>query len=345
MIKIIIKKYFLVFLIFFIFSLIYIIHEQTSKLNTYALGNQSSKKIKTSLKIMYSIPTIQTEKQDKIELDNFISCYQEPININNFSNNLKNKYNEIENHFKSANEAVSFSYEDLYSGLHISYNENQQYFAASTIKAPVVLYIYYLYINGKIDLNKIITYEPIHYVGGSGSIQNQPYGTQYTIKELLKKTIVESDNIAYTMLTTLVNTNDIKTFWNNLGTSTFWQNNQIWGQTNSKDGVIYMKELYKFTESNPNVADEILKLHFDSICKLININNKYKVAHKSGWNSATIHDMAIVYHSEPYVISINTLLGYKDFTNFFNKASNLINEFHEIYWEEKANYCYEKNFK
>lgn len=346
MVKIMAQKFLLVFLIFLFLSFGYIIYSQTQELDSYKIGNQSTKQIRSSLKIDYSNPTIQVEKQNKSELNSFIGCYQEPIDINNFSANLKNKYTEIERHFKSSNGTVSFSYEDLYSGLHISYNENQQYFAASTIKAPVVIYIYHLYLNNKIDLNQVITYKPHHYVEGSGSIQKEPYGTQYTIKQLIEKTIKDSDNVAYKMLTTIINTQDVKQFWKNLGADTFWANNKIWSQSNSKDSLIYMKELYKLTENNPNISEELLKLYFESVCRLININNKnIKIAHKSGWNSASIHDMAIVYNSEPYVLSINSSLGYKNYTEFFNKASNLINEFHETYWNEKSDYCYNKVFK
>ena len=50
--------------------------------------------------------------------------------------------NAIQNYFSSSGTMVSFSYEDLYTGLHLSFNENSQYFTASTIKSPVALYIY-----------------------------------------------------------------------------------------------------------------------------------------------------------------------------------------------------------
>lgn len=346
MIKGLIKSSTIVLFFFLFCAFIHIIYSQTNKLETYEIGNQSTTDIKSSLALNYDKPTIQIETQNKSELNNFIACYQEPIDINNFSTKLKNKYIEIENHFKSANATVSFSYEDLYSGLHISYNENQQYFAASTIKAPVVLYIYHLYANKKIDLNQVLTYQPHHYVEGSGTIKNESYGRQYTIKELIRKTIVDSDNVAYKMLTTVVNSYEIKQFWSNLGSNTFWTNYKIWGQINSKDGVIYMKELYKFIKNNPQYSDELLNLFYNSVCKLINIDDKnIKIAHKSGWNSSYIHDMAIVYDSEPYVLSITSLLGYQNYSSFFNKASNLVNDFHEIYWQEKSDYCYKKAFK
>lgn len=346
MIKIIIKNLSIVLFVFLFLAFIYIIYSQKTKLSSYEIGNKNVKEVSSSLLIGYNDPSIEIENTNRNELNEFIACYKEPVSINDFSEKLRNKFNEIESFFINSNNTASFSYEDLYSGLHISYNENQTYFSASTIKAPVILYIYHLAINGKLDLNQLVTYNSYHFVEGSGSIQFQPYGKQYTIKELTEKAIIESDNIAYKMLTSIVNLNEIKSFWKNLGSDTFWTNNNIWGQTNTKDGIIYMKELYKFTKNNTEISDELLNLYFSSVCKLININdNSIKIAHKSGWNSATIHDIAIVYDSEPYVIAIDTLMGYKDYKSFFNKASELINQFHKIYWDEKSDYCYSKTFK
>ena len=38
------------------------------------------------------------------------------------------------------------------------------------------------------------------------------------------------------------------------------------------------------------------------------------------------------------------LKGNLNFYPFFNRASNLINEFHNLYWQEKSSYCYNKVF-
>ena len=61
-------------------------------------------------------------------LSNFVSCYQEPMKQEDFTSEMKNKYNEIEKYFASSKQKISFSYEDLYTGLHISYNEHQTYY-------------------------------------------------------------------------------------------------------------------------------------------------------------------------------------------------------------------------
>ena len=336
------KKTGIVLGVYFIIGLIYIAFSLSSKVKFYEKGGNSIDD--TKLNLTYNDTYIYEEDILDNNLSSFVSCYQEPMKQEDFTSEMKNKYNEIEKYFSSSPEKVSFSYEDLYTGLHISYNENQTYFAASVIKAPVVMYVYKLYTEGQLDLNTVISYQPHHYVGGSGYIQFQPVGSQYTIKNLAEKAIVDSDNIAYAMLADYVAKKGVKEYWKNLGADYFWSGS-IWGSISSHDGAIYMKQLYKFINENTQVKEELLNYHFNSVARLISLNNKdIKIAHKSGWNSATIHDSAIIFDKQPYVLAIMSLKGYTNSNSYFSQASNLINEFHNLYWQEKSSYCYNKIF-
>ena len=337
------KNYFVVLILFLLASFIYIISSQKSKILAYEYGGDNNL-------INNQLVIEANEGVDKkigiSELDNFISCYEEPIGREDYTPEMNKKLEEINRLFATSSTKVSFTYEDLYTGLHLSYNENSTYFAASVIKSPVVLYVYKLYLEKKLDLNEVLVYKPSHYVAGTGSIQYQKYGTKYTIRELIAKTIIESDNIAYTMLCQRINNSDIRNFWKEKGVTTFWYGNNIWGQVNSKDGAIYMKELYLFLKENPELKEEILSYYLRSATRLIKLNNTgIPIAHKSGWTSSTIHDMAIIFSDQPYVLSINSLLGYGNFSSFFYQASNLINEFHKLYWDKKSERCYRQVFE
>lgn len=299
--------------------------------------------IKSSNKGNTPVETVEHQT----DIKKFNNCHKKPIEQNEFSEKLKEKLNEIEKHFESSDIEVSFSYEDIQTGMHIGYNENERYFTASVIKSPVVMYIYKMSINNEIDLNEEIIYEPKFYSGGTGSLQYEPFYTKYTIRELIKKTIIESDNVAYRMLCSKVPKEEIKSFYHELGATTFWdESNTIWGEISSKDGALYMKELYRFMEENKDLKQEMLSSYTKASNKLITLKTKEtEIAHKSGWASTSIHDMGIVYDKHPYVLSINTSLGYENFTPFFTKASILINEFHELYWNQKLENCYDEAFK
>lgn len=281
---------------------------------------------------------------DEKKNENFYSCYMGKMSEDDYSPELKNKVSEINNYFKSSNTRVSFAYEDLYTGLHLSYNEDQLYFAASVIKSPVIMYVYKMSSENLLDLNEVLTYTSSFYMGGTGSLQYEQFGGQYTIRELAKKAIIESDNVAYAMLCNRVNNSDIRNFWKNSGSSTFWSNNSIWGNVKSRDGVIYMKQLYNFLNENEEIKKELMEYYSNASLKLIKVPGT-PIAHKSGWTNSAIHDMAIIYNNQPYVLSINTLLGEGDFRPFFAKASGLIDEFHNLYWREKQQICYDKYIK
>ena len=340
MIKSMFSSFTKVLLMFLFVSFIYIITSQKTIISAYESGGDYN----STNEFIVVNNTAINEKTGNSELENFISCYKEPIAREDYTAEMNNKLDQIYNLFASSKTKVSFTYEDLYTGLHLSYNESNAYFAASVIKSPVVLYTYMMYLNGELDLEEILTYTPKFYIAGTGSIQYQKYGTKYTIRELIAKTILESDNIAYAMICDRVDKSNIREFWKEKGVTTFWYNNNIWGQVNSKDGAIYMKELYSFLDEHPELKEEVLGYYFNSATPLIKLNENVSIAHKSGWTSAAIHDMAIVYSEQPYVLSINSLMGYGSFNSFFFKATTLINDFHKLYWEKKSDACYSKVF-
>lgn len=338
------KKLFYTFikiLVLYLFAgLIFIVYALNNKLDNYDIKNDY---YDGNIEISYN-ENSDSFKSDKNNnsVQNYIDCYEYPIKEEEFTVEMKNKLNEIYNLFSDPNYTLSFAYEDLYTGLHISYNENQLYFSASTIKAPVALYIYQQAELGKIDLESYMTYTPEFYVEGSGSIQYQPMGSTYKIKELTRKTIVESDNIAYQMISSKAD-NNIKNFWKDKGADSFWSYS-VWGNTNAHDSIIYLKEIYNYQLTNTDLSNELMSYYYNSVFPLIKSNDGAKVAHKSGWHYEIMHDTAIIFDEYPYALAIMTNKGYSDYDYFFSTASKLINEFHDLYWENKSNYCYNKHF-
>ena len=329
-------------IVLLIVSVVSIVYSQREKLDSFKIKNNSYKE---NVKITYTTPsnTFVSQKKDN-NINNFIACYEKPMKEEDFTDEMKNKLNEIYSFFSNNQYILSFSYEDMYSGLHVSYNENQQYFAASTIKAPVVLYTYEQAEAGNIDLDSYMTYTPVFFVEGSGSLQYTEFGSSYTIRELSKKAIIESDNVAYQMVAASANINDIMTFWQEKGSNNFWTNG-IWGIESAYDFSVYMKELYKYFLTKSELSEELMNYFYNSVFPLIKSGGGETIAHKSGWRGDTMHDAAIVFDEYPYVVAIFSNRGASDYNDFFDKASLLIYDFHKIYWKSKANYCYTSIFK
>lgn len=83
---------------------------------------------------------------------------------------------------------------------------------------------------------------------------------------------------------------------------------------------------------------------YNSVFGLVSADDGVLIAHKSGWHYEIIHDMALVFDEYPYVLVIMSNRANADYADFFKKASSLINEFHNLYWKNKADICYNQVF-
>ncbi|MEB3281341.1 MAG: serine hydrolase [Lyngbya sp.] len=89
---------------------------------------------------------------------------------------------------------------DLDTGGYVDLNSESALPAASTIKVPILVAFFQAVDEGKISLDELLTMEDEHIAGGSGDMQYQPSGTEYTALETATKMIVISDNTATNML-------------------------------------------------------------------------------------------------------------------------------------------------
>ena len=203
-----------------------------------------------------------------------------------------------------------------------------------------MIYIYELASQGKIDLNEQLTYTSNYYSGGTGVLKNKPTNTTYTVEELLQYTIYNSDNIAYRMLMDKYRRENILNFWQEKGTKEIFQENTIWGYMTANDASIYMRELYNFY-LNDEIYGKALMEHFKKAnWKLISDkDNIYNTANKGGWSGTTIHDVAIVFDENPYILVILSKLGEQEYYYLFNNTSKKVGILHEKYWKYKVDYC------
>lgn len=343
--RVLAKKFLHIFIwLFIVYLLVILVYTVFLMVNKRSFGGSNDKYL-GNVEVSYNEGANKfTADKKNSGVDKFIACYEYPIKEEEFTDEMKNKLNEIYNLFSNPNFNLSFAYEDMYTGLHISYNEGSNYFTASTIKAPVEIYLYEEAEKGNVDLEKYLTYTSNYYLEGSGTIQFQPVGTQYKLRDLVSRALVESDNIAYQMTAYSLNYNNVKNFWKEKGAYNFWSSG-VWGNINAHDGVIYMKELYNYSLTDTDLSKELMDRFYNSVFRVIEADSDdVKIVHKSGWHFELIHDMALVFDEYPYALAIMTNRAYADYSDFFKKASKLINEFHHLYWENKASICYNQAF-
>ncbi|MEM9161832.1 MAG: serine hydrolase [Cyanobacteria bacterium P01_F01_bin.4] len=93
---------------------------------------------------------------------------------------------------------------DLDTGKYVDIAAQQALPAASTIKLPILLAFFQEIDAGRITVEQIMAAQATQVAGGSGDMQGQPPGTQYTALEVATQMIINSDNTATNMMIDLL---------------------------------------------------------------------------------------------------------------------------------------------
>lgn len=101
-----------------------------------------------------------------------------------------------------------------------------------------------------------------------------------------------------------------------------------------------MKELYRFSKENQEYGGRLMEYFKNAEWKLItDKNGEFHTANKGGWSGTAIHDVAIVFDKNPYVLVIMSNTGESNYSYLFKKTSDLVGKMHEEYWKYKVEAC------
>ncbi len=305
--------------------------------NEYTNETGNTKEAETQV---YDDEVVDIETLKKAAASELIDCINSPVDTNELSPELNDIIKEINAYYRTSGNYFAFAYRDLFTGFTVSYNENSNVFAASTIKAPVNIYLYEMASQGKINLDEELTYTSQYYNNGTGVLKNKPVNTNYSIRTLSEYAIRNSDNAAHNMLMDKYGRSNIKDFWQAKGTNIILTGGDNWGLINAHDAMIYMKELYTFYINNDEYGNELMTNFLNAKTKFITGNNDYKVANKSGWSGTAQHDVSIIFAENPYVVVALSHLGYNNnYMGYFNRVNDLAYQLHNEYWKYKIAMC------
>jgi beta-lactamase class A len=220
---------------------------------------------------------------------------------------------ELQNYIKDRPGKISVYVKDLNSGKTLELGSDNVYAAASTIKLPLVLYLYELAAEGKIDLNATLTYTQEYYTRGTGILQGEPFGGRYTLRELSRLSIEYSDNVAWKMLLDFIDHDGLTAFEKSLGASATGKIDGLY-ITTPRDMGRYLEELLAFSKKYPDYGNELLYFMEHSIFKEgipQDLPDGTIVAHKMGALDDKFHDVGIVFGKRPYIITIFTRDGWE----------------------------------
>ncbi len=263
----------------------------------------------------------------------FPSNYGEGSNSYCNKEDIQNYKIYLDNYLTKYN--VSVAYLDVNNNYNYNYNKDKVYYAASTIKTLSTIYLYEKAINDEEDLNKTLKYERKFVRNASSTMQYRKIGEEITLRDLIKYTIMVSDNTAYNMLINYIGKENLKNYGLNLGATYTLNLSDNFGSITTSDSLIYLKKLYELINTKNPLSEEIKNIFLNSDENYLKIDN-YEALAKYGFYEQNFHLIGIVLTPNPYIVSILTLHGKDDYQSIIKDINTKIYTLHNLH-NQKSN--------
>jgi|LSQX01.1.fsa_nt_gb beta-lactamase class A len=195
---------------------------------------------------------------------------------------------------------------DLATDEYFGINDRDSYIAASTSKLPMNLMLYTKFEKGEINPEFNVQYLEEDLEPGTGIIQKEPFGTEFTIKEASELSIRYSDNCAINMIIRTLGIEEICQYILDLGGDIYYTDGN---RTSPHDLGIIARELYRLYLINPDLYGELIynleNTQWDDRIRA-QLPKEVRVAHKIGNQVRTVNDVGIVFASHPFALAIMT---------------------------------------
>lgn len=123
---------------------------------------------------------------------------------------------ELRNQIYGEGGDIGLYFEYLPSGISIGINDTEEIRLASLAKVPIVMAIFRKVELGDIKLSDKVVLSEKHIDKNFGDLWKREIGTTFTVEELIQHALVESDNTAAEMLSSLLSFKDISDVYDNL---------------------------------------------------------------------------------------------------------------------------------
>ncbi|MDD3315491.1 MAG: class A beta-lactamase-related serine hydrolase [Syntrophaceticus sp.] len=198
-------------------------------------------------------------------------------------------------------------FKDLESGEEFGINAQTAIPPASSIKLPVVLYLYEQVADGKLNWTDRVRYNKnTDYQGGAGDLQYVArHGDTYSLRNLATISITLSDNIAHNMLVRHLGYDNVMEFINKLGPDT----TRPFGSasTTARDMGAFVEEVYRFAEQNPDQGGRLINDLAHTVYHVGlpgDLPPELVVPHKEGSINGVATDAGIVFSRKPYILVV-----------------------------------------
>jgi len=239
----------------------------------------------------------------------------------------------LQDFFNSFPHPVSVYYQNLDTGFSFGHRDGINYFSASLNKASFALYVYHLAEQGLADLNRIHTYRQGERREGTGQIwRRYGFGRQFTHLELLRYSVMYSDNTAHQILERIYG-NHTPSYWDfyrSIGGNVSLVPSISGHRMTASEAALIMRNINDYFETETEYA-----VHFQY--SMLNsdvpkITARYPIAQKYGGWDDVFHDMGIIYAPSPYILTILTSLFDMQPFGIFDEISQFIQDFNDRYF-------------
>lgn len=243
--------------------------------------------------------TAETNPQQTESMD--VPVLSPAVNGQNELNELKSRLNE---YIEKQQGRYGLYYINLITKEEFGINDREEYIAASTTKLPMNMFLYREIEAGRIDPDSILTYREENYEPGTGILQESEFGTNYTVREAARLSIVYSDNCAMNMIIELLGIDNIRKYMLDIGGTIYYGESH---RTCPYDLAVYAAQLYKFYRESPEIAGILIDdlqntIWNDRINKFL--PEDVRVPHKIGNYPKVYNDVGIVFATRPYALAI-----------------------------------------
>lgn len=230
---------------------------------------------------------------------------------------------------------VSIYFEALNTGANISVNKDAEFFPASLLKVPMVIAAVKKIERKEWNWNTELEIAEQDKSKDFGELWKQSVGARFTVKELIKQVLINSDNTAYFILLRNLGPEEFLKIEKHLGLLDFFSKNK---EISAKRYAPILRSLFSSTYLAAENSEKILELMSMSSFKnylASGVPATVKFSHKIGISDEkkVFLDAGIVYlANRPYIL----IVMIKDHNA--NEAQKIMKDISQRAYEYMANY-------
>lgn len=191
--------------------------------------------------------------------------------------------------------SYSVYYKNLETGEFFGIDENQIQTGASVNKLPIIAALYFLDRKNKLSLDDKITIQKEDVQDyGTGSIRYQKMPQVYSLRNLAKLALKQSDNTAAHVLSLRIGEENVQKLVDSWGMK---QTSMVDNKTTAYDMGVLFEKIYKGEIANPANTKELLEFMTDTEFEdrlTKGLPSGVKIYHKTGDGEGFVHDLGII---------------------------------------------------